>query len=292
MSTCMTEFEEHRERLSRLAYRMLGTHAEAEDVLQEAYLRWSRADRAAVESIPAYLTTVVTRLCIDRRREIDARKESYVGPWLPDPIVEPVPPPEQSLERAESISLAFLYVMERLTATERAAFLLRQVFGFGYSDVAEVLQTSSANCRQLVSRAERKVLEGRPRFDPDPAEVSRVSQTFLDACRNGDLENLLSLLSDDVVMISDGGGKASAALRPVVGADRVVRFFLGIARKTAGKVRSEPAWVNGGPGFVSYEGDELTSIYSIDVDHGRICGFYIVRNPDKLAVAVRERQSS
>lgn len=278
----LASFEEQRPGLARLAYRMLGSRADADDILQEAFVRWAREDRHTIDSPRAYLTSVVTRLCIDRRREIDARKETYIGQWLPEPIVEAVPSPDRPAELAESVSMAFLYVLERLTPVERAAYLLRQVFAYDYSDISTILEKSEENCRQIVSRAERRVHEGRPRFTPPGEEVNRLSREFLQACSTGDLNGLLRLLSDDVVMLSDGGGKATAALRPVEGADHVARFFIGIFRKGYVNGRAEIVTVNGQPGIAAYLNDELVSLFSLDFVDGRIQGIYVIRNPDKL----------
>lgn len=278
----LDSFEEQRPGLERLAYRMLGSRADADDVLQEAFVRWAREDRHMVESPRAYLTSVVTRLCIDRKREIDARKETYVGPWLPEPIVQPAAAADRPAELAESISMAFLYVLERLSPVERAAYLLRQVFGYDYAEISTILEKSEENCRQIVSRAERRVHEGRPRFDAPSAEVSRISQEFLQACATGDMQGLLQLLADDVVVISDGGGKASAALRPIEGPDHVARFFLGIFRKAPSYGRAEQVVVNGQPGLAAYLHDEMVSLFSLDIADGRIKGIYVMRNPDKL----------
>ena len=282
----LDSFEEQRPGLARLAYRMLGSRADADDVLQEAYVRWAREDRHEVHSPRAYLTSVVTRLCIDRRREIDARKETYVGPWLPEPIVEAVAAPDRPAELAESISMAFLYVLERLTPVERAAYLLRQVFAYDYAEISTILEKSEENCRQIVSRAEKRVHEGRPRFTAPSEDVSRLSQEFLQACATGDLEGLLRLLADDVQLVSDGGGKATAALRPIEGADHVARFFIGIFRKAAhlpgGTSRAELVQVNGQPGLAAYVNDEMVSLFSLDVVDGRVQGIYVIRNPDKL----------
>lgn len=290
MTDAVRRFEEQRGRLSRLAYRMLGSHADTDDVLQEAFLRWSKADRSDVDSPAALLTTIVTRLCIDRRREIDRRKETYIGPWLPDPIVEAVPPPDRHAEVAESISIAFLYVLERLNPVERAAYLLRKVFNYDYEEIGSILEKTVANCRQLVSRAERRVQEAKPRFHPQPAEPLRISEQFLHACATGDLRRLLQMLSEDVVLVSDGGGKASAALRPILGSDRVARFFLGISRKTPAYATAQPVLVNGAPGFAGYVDGELVTVCSFDIEVGRIVACHIMRNPEKLAPAATRSQ--
>lgn len=288
MSEVLSQFEEQRESLSRLAYRMLGSRTDADDVLQDAYLRWSRVETPHVESPRAYLTRIVTRLCIDRRREIDVRKETYIGPWLPEPFVQPI---DRAVEAAEDVSLALLHLLERLSPVERAAYVLRQIFDYDYGDIAEILEKSAANCRQIVSRAEQRVLEGRPRFPAASDVVARISGEFLQACASGSLDGLLRLLTEDVVLISDGGGKATAALRPVYGADRVARFFQGIFRKRPANSRAELVLVNGQPGLAGYVDDELVSLFAIDVDGERIAGVYAIRNPDKLRFAVDGRIS-
>src|SRR4051812_2569983 len=225
-------FEEYRPGLARLAYRMLGSLADADDVLQEAYLRWWRGGRAEVGSPRAYLTSIVTRLCIDRRRAIEARKEGYIGPWLPEPVVEPDgADPGGRLEAAESVSLAFLVVLESLAPVERAAYLLRRVFDYSYDEIARILGRSEPACRQLVSRAEGRVLEQRPRFEASLDEAERLTAAFLHACTTGDLDGLVRVLAPDAVLLTDSGGKATAALAPVRGADRVARFFHGLMRK-------------------------------------------------------------
>ena len=226
-------FEEHRQDLARLAYRMLGSLTDSDDVLQEAYLRWSRQDRTTVRSPRAYLTSVVTRLCIDQRRTIEARKETYVGPWLPEPVVERGDvTASQRAELAESLSLAFLIALETLTPLERAAYLLRQTFDFEYDEIAAILDKSADNCRQLVSRAQAHLRAGRPRFEAKPDEAERITAAFLEACASGELNRLVDLLASDAVLYSDGGGKVLAALAPIRGADRVGRFFLGVLKKS------------------------------------------------------------
>lgn len=278
-----SDFELCRAHLERLAYRMLGSRADADDMLQEAYLRWTRAPRDQVLNNRAFLSSIVTRLCIDRRREIERRKESYVGPWLPEPFVEPEPTPDRAVEAAESVSLALMHLLERLSPVERAAYLLRQIFDFDYAEIGKILDKSEANCRQIVSRCNTRLHADRPRFEPGIDEVARVNGQFLQACATGDYDGLVRLLADEVVMVSDGGGKAAAALRPVVGADKVARFFLGVYRKSAGDARVEHVLVNGQPGLATYSGAVLTTVLSFDVGDGQIRACYLIRNPDKLA---------
>jgi RNA polymerase sigma-70 factor (ECF subfamily) len=277
-------FEEHRPELARLSYRMLGSLADADDVLQEAFLRWSRADRAAVEAPRAYLASIVTRLCVDRRQAIEARKESYIGPWLPEPVVEPAGSELGGrLEAAESVSLAFLVVLESLTPAERAAYLLRRAFEYDYGEIAAILGKSEPACRQLVSRAEARVRERRPRFEADPEEAERLTGAFLHACSTGDLDALVGLLAADVVAVSDGGGRATAALAPLRGARRVARFFVGLLRKAPAGLDLRRVRVNGRPGLLAVLDGQVVNVLTLDVIDGRIAACYVVRNPDKLA---------
>lgn len=282
MTTTLDQFEELRPDLARLAYRMLGSRSDADDILQEAYLRWSRADRTDVQAPRPFLMKVVTRLSIDRRREIDARKETYIGPWLPEPILPSSLSSDQPLEVGEQISLAFLYLLERLNPVERAAYLLRQVFNYDYAEIADLIEKSEPNSRQLVSRAEHKLFEGSPRFEPSVEEVDRLTREFLQACTTGDLSGLLQLFSEDVLLVSDGGGKVTAALRPVEGADKVARFFLGIFRKAPEYAHARILKVNGYPALAGYLGDQLVTLFSFDIADNRITRCFAHRNPDKL----------
>ena len=277
-------FEEHRPALSRLAYRMLGSLADADDIVQETYLRWSREDRAAVRSPRAYLASIVTRLCIDQRQALDARKMTYVGPWLPEPVVEPGEiDPAGRLEVAESVSMALLVVLESLSPVERAAYLLRRVFDYGYVEISDILGKSEANCRQLVSRAEERIRERRPRFEAEPAEAERLTGAFLQACWSGDVDTLVSVLATDAVLYSDSGGKATAALVPIRGADRIARLFLGIVKKAPKDLEVCWARVNGQPGIVIVVERQVVQVMTFDIVDGRIATCFVVRNPDKLA---------
>lgn len=275
-------FEEQRGGLEQLAYRMLGSLSDADDVLQEAYLRWSRTDHSEVQSAPAYLNSIVTRLCIDQRRKVDARKESYIGPWLPEPLVE-APTAHSSMESAEAISMAFLVVLESLSPVERAAYLLRRVFDYDYDQIAEVLDKSATNCRQLVSRAEERVHERRPRFETDPDEAERITGRFLEACTTGDMDGLVGLLAADATAYTDGGGKASAAMVPIYGAEKIARMFIGLARKAGNDFEMRPVRVNGQPGVLTLYRGELGHVLTLDIVDGRIENCYVFRNPEKLA---------
>jgi RNA polymerase sigma-70 factor, ECF subfamily len=280
-------FESHRPALARLAYRMLGSLVDADDVLQEAFLRWSREDRANVRSPWSYLASIVTRLCIDARRAIEVRKETYVGPWLPDPIIETDAAADDRAELAESVSLAFLVALETLSPLERAAYLLRRTFDFDYGEIAAILGKSPENCRQLVSRAQAHVQARRPRFEVDSIEAERITTAFLSACASGELEQLVSLLADDAVMYSDGGGKAPAALAPVRGANHVARLFLGVLKKSAPGTEFRRVRVNGRPGAMTLVEGQVVTVVTFDIVAGRIATCFAVRNPEKLRPRVQ-----
>jgi RNA polymerase sigma-70 factor, ECF subfamily len=283
------DFAAARPQLFAVAYRMLGTVADAEDVLQDAYLRWQAADRSGVESAPAYLTTIVTRLCLDFLGSARQRRETYVGPWLPEPLVtDPSVDPSEAAELADSLSMAFLVLLESLTPLERAALLLREVFGYGYDEVARMLDRDEAACRQLVSRARRHVSARRPRFAASRDEGERLMTEFLVACGTGDLDGLVAMLSDDVVLWSDGGGAVSAARRPVFGSDKVARFMLGIAQGAPEPFDVELTWVNAAPGAVFRSAGVPFAVFALDVaEGGGIAGVRIIRNPAKLAHLTR-----
>jgi RNA polymerase sigma-70 factor (ECF subfamily) len=279
-------FEEQRPQLMRLAYRMLGSLADADDVLQEAYLRWTREPRGDVESARSYLATIVTRLCIDQRRALETRKESYVGPWLPEPLVESAVAPAEvdtRLEVAESISLGFLVVLESLSPVERAAYLLRRVFDYDYPEIAAILGKSEPNCRQLVSRAEDHVRARRPRFETDAGEAERITVAFLQACSSGDVNGLVQLLAADAVAYSDGGGKALAARVPIQGAERIANFFVTIVKKAPAGLELRGVRVNGRPGVMTLRDGRVTSVLTLDIRDGRIASCFVIVNPDKLA---------
>ncbi|HVF99745.1 MAG TPA: RNA polymerase sigma-70 factor [Chloroflexia bacterium] len=287
-------FNEHRPLLFSLAYRMLGSVADAEDLVQEAFLRWHRAtessDEQAVRSPRSYLCTVVTRLCIDQLRSARVRREVYVGPWLPEPLVEPEDiDPTKELQLADSLSMAFLVLLESLSPEERAVFLLRQAFDYDYAEIARVVNKSEANCRQMVRRAQQHIAERRPRFNATPEQREQMTHTFMQTCANGDMEGLLSLLTQDIVLYSDGGGKAKAATKPVVGASNVARFIFGVLSKAPPGFTADVATVNGQPGIVGYVEGEPYTVLSLDIADGRVQGIYIVVNPDKLEHIPRMR---
>lgn len=283
MQSASPTFEDLRPDLFRLAYRMLGSRADADDILQEAFLRWSNVDIDNVDSPKAYLSSIVTRLCIDRRRSIDARKESYIGPWLPEPIVESAAAaPDHRLETAESVSMALLVLLESLSPVERAAYLLRRVFDYDYAELGRILHQSEANCRQLVSRAEKHITDRRPRFEASAEQAEQITETFLQSCITGDYATLTRLLAEDAVTYSDGGGKALAALAPIHGPDRIARFLLGIAKRQPDGSEIRRVQVNGQPGIMAIHQGVVQFVLTLDIVEGQIANCYIIRNPDKL----------
>jgi RNA polymerase sigma-70 factor, ECF subfamily len=279
-------FAQARGRLWAIAYRMLASVQDAEDVVQETYVRWHAAPRGEIANPDGWLTTTCVRLAVDSLRRAHRAREVYTGPWLPEPLLGDLAAGgdvAESVERADSLSTAFLLLLERLTPPERAAFLLYDVFGYGYAELAPMLEKSEAACRQLVSRAKRKLVTGEPRFRPDPAVHAELLQRFLVASRSGELEPLLRLLAEEAEMWSDGGGRVVAALRVVRGADAVARFVLGVTGKADVRLSVEPRIVNGLPGAVIRDGARVDAVVGIQADHdGRILRLFIVRNPDKL----------
>ncbi|PJM96569.1 RNA polymerase sigma factor SigJ [Streptomyces sp. CB01373] len=279
-------FEEHRPVLMGVAYRMLGRVADAEDVLQEAWLRWSAADRSAVREPRGYLVRVTTRLAIDRLRRIKASGESYVGPWLPEPLVtdltQTVPDAEERAVLADSVSLAVLVVLETLSPLERAVFVLREAFGCPYAEIAALLDRGEPAVRQLAGRARRHVGERRPRYEADPDQRRDLTERFLAAAADGDLEGLMSLLAPDVRLVGDSGGKARAPLRVLKSADKVGRFLVGVAHKGIPDPSVRFLEINGGPAVLMLSGGKPDSVFQLDVGDGRVQAVYIVRNPDKL----------
>ena len=277
-------FEAARPRLKRLAYRMLGEIAEAEDAVQDAWLRWRGADHHAINDPDGWLVTATTRLCLDRLRAQKARREAYRGPWLPSPLIENLE--EDPVERAEEVSVAFLLALQRLSPLERAVFLLHDVFDQDFAKVAETLARTEAACRQLAARARAHVRESRPRFQPPPEEkTASLVAAFLDAARNHDLAALSGLLAEDAVLISDGGGKRKAALRPMIGREDILQFFVGLASRGHWPVVDavKAARINGYHGVIVRDGEGLQTFAFQPGAGGVIAAIYVVRNPDKLA---------
>ncbi|WP_405509990.1 RNA polymerase sigma-70 factor [Streptomyces cyaneofuscatus] len=280
-------FEEHRPVLTGVAYRMLGRVADAEDVVQEAWLRWSSAAQEDVREPRAFLVRITTRLAIDRLRHLKSRREAYVGPWLPEPGVTNFgPAAPDAAERAvlaDSVSLAVLVVLESLSPLERAVFVLREAFGFPYAEIATALDRTEAAVRQLAGRARRHVDERKPRYDVDPGERRDLTERFLAAASGGSIEQLMALLAPDVRLVSDAGGKAKAALRVIETADKVGRFLAAVGREVGPDWDMRVAEFNGGPAVACFVGGKPDTFFQVEVRDGTIQCIYIVRNPDKLA---------
>ena len=279
----LRDFLSQRQRLFAIAYRMLGSASEAEDAIQDAYLRWDAADRSGVREPAAWLTRVLTNLCITRLTSAGARRESYVGPWLPEPVLttDPALGPMDTAEQRESVSMAFLLLLEHLTPPERAVFVLREAFDYSHREIAEILGVTETSSQQLLHRARRHVADGRRRFEASPTERTRIARRFLTAARSGDLTGLQELLAEDVVSWADGGGRRSAARVPVRGAARVARYLSWMSGDVPGLEILETD-VNGEPGILAIVDGVLSLAIVLDVADGRVATIRIVANPDKL----------
>lgn len=282
-------FRTERPRLFSIAYRMLGSASDAEDVLQDAWLRLSRTDQSSIRSLRALATTIVTRLCLDRLKSARSKREEYIGPWLPEPVLtSELEAPDTMVERAESVTLAFLVLLEELTPEERAVFLLKDIFEYDHAEIAAMLDMSVENSRQLLHRAKRQLAEERPRLKGSRESRRAVAERFARAFSSGDGSELTALLTKDVGMWSDGGGKASAARRPLIGRDDVLNFLLGIHRtaRTSGAIAHASLSmtdVNQEPGLMVRVSGRLESLFVLSIEDGAVCGIRVVRNPDKLA---------
>ncbi|MEV5818907.1 RNA polymerase sigma-70 factor [Micromonospora haikouensis] len=280
-------FLTHRNLLFTVAYELLGSAADAEDVLQETWLRWAGVDLGAVRDQRAYLVRIATRQALTRLRAVGRRRESYVGPWLPEPLLT-APDVADDIALADSVSMAMLLVLETLGPTERAVFVLREVFDLGYDEIAEAVDKSPAAVRQIAHRARAHVAARRPRRVVPAAETRTVLDAFRRAVETGDLQRLLDLLAPDVVLLGDGGGVKQAVLRPIVGADKVARLLAGGWGKVPGVTSLQPTQVNGNPALVVRLDGELDTVLAVHVDDGRIGGLYAVRNPEKLSHMAKE----
>ncbi|MBU8974828.1 MULTISPECIES: RNA polymerase sigma-70 factor [unclassified Lysobacter] len=279
-----TAFETHRPRLFALAYRLLGSRSDAEEVVQDAWLRWHQADRSEIRDLEAWLVTATTRLGIDRLRQARKEREVYPGPWLPEPLtIDDTPGPEQQADIAGQVSLAYLAVLEKLGPEERAAFLLKDVFDYDYPQIAELLGHTEANCRQMVSRARTRVQSDRQRFSVEPDMHRRMLERFMHAMQHGDRDAIVALLRADARMVADGGGKATAVARPLESAQRIADLFWAVARRTEGLADLHLGHVNGEPALLRFENGVLHSIITVSLDdEGRIDQVLSVLNPDKL----------
>jgi RNA polymerase sigma-70 factor (ECF subfamily) len=271
-------FDPLRPKLTRIAYRMLGSVADAEDVVQDAFLRWLDVDREVVREPEAYLRRVVTRLCLDQLKSARRRRETYIGPWLPEPVVEP------DEDEVDDVTLPLMMALERLSPLERAAFLLHDVFGVSFDEIAGAIDRDPAACRQLASRARDHVRAARPRFPMSKEHGLEIAAAFFTASRSGDMGQLRSLLSADATVYSDGGGKVPAATRPIIGLDAVMRLHTGLAHIYAKNMSRLVRYglINGLPGFVSVEHDETLQTTALEIQDGKIVAIYVTRNPEKL----------
>ena len=276
-------FTEHRSLLFAVAYRMLGSVAEAEDMVQETYLRWQRHDRADVTTPRAWLVATVTRLCIDELRSARKRREEYVGPWLPEPIVDPAAPaPDATAEMADSLGVAFLLMLEQLAPVDRAVFLLREAFDYDYGAIARIVDKSEASCRQIVSRARNHLARGDVAAVRPSPQSEQIAQRFMAAATTGKLQDLLAVLTEDAVLYTDGGGRVRSALRPIESAGRIGRFYLGIRERGLAGATTKPVRVNGDAGLVMRRADGVLWVTSFAFAGDRIRAIYTVSNPEKL----------
>ena len=291
MSDGLQDFADHRDLLFTVAYEITASVADAEDVVQESYLRWSEIsddDRAQVRNPKAYLASIATRQALNRLRAQSRRREDYVGPWLPDPLVT-APDIADDVVLAESVSIAMMLVVESLTPDERAVFVLREVFGFGYDEIAVAIGKTAAAVRQIGHRARSHVQARRPRFQTDDAAAATVVERFMTAAATGDLQGLMDVLAPDVVLLNDGGGKVKAALRPVISADKVARLLVGLLTQFPDSLSFRPAIINGGQGTLIFLDGVLDSVATVHVAGGRIAAVYLTRNPDKVTAASAAR---
>ncbi len=274
-----TAFNPLRPRLTRVAYRMLGSVAEAEDIVQEAFLRWLDADRSAVREPAAFLHRVVTRLCLDQLKSARRRRETYIGPWLPEPIV--VAPEEE----VDDVTLPLMLALERLSPLERAVFVLHDVFGVGFEEIAATIGRKAAACRQLASRARANVRSARPRYALPPEHGMQIASAFFTASRSGNIQELQALLTEDATVYTDGGGKAVAPRKPIIGRDKVTRLFVALAPIFTAHMSQllHYGLINGLPGFVSIEEDGWLQTTALQIEGERITAIYVTRNPEKLA---------
>ncbi|CDO90581.1 RNA polymerase subunit sigma-24 [Mycobacterium triplex] len=290
---------EHAERFTLLrpllftiAYEILGSATEADDVLQDSYLRWADVDLSAVHDTKSYLAQLVTRQALNALRAGARRREEYVGPWLPEPLLLDDQDPSTDVVLAESVSMAMLVLLETLSPDERAVFVLREVFGFDYGEIADAVGKPAATVRQVAHRAREHVRARRKRFDTDPARNAEITAQFLATAASGDVDGLMAMLAPDATWMADSGGKVSAARRPVVGADKVARAVAGLMRKAAAVLRVEMVTCNSAPAVLLYLGDQLEGVITLEIIDDKITNFYVMRNPDKLTALARTRDIS
>ncbi|MEM8672839.1 MAG: RNA polymerase sigma-70 factor [Cyanobacteria bacterium P01_G01_bin.67] len=282
----LEEFNQYRSLLFAIAYRMLGSIMDAEDMVQETFLRWQQTPKKSIKSTKAYLSKIITRLCIDQLRSARARREQYVGSWLPEPIVtESSTDPTKMAELADSLTIAFLILLEQLSPLERAVFLLREAFGYEYGEISQIVEKKPVNCRQIARRARQHLENRRSRFKTSTQHQELLTRKFISASQQGDLQGLLDLLAEDITFWSDGGGQVVACLKPLHGAVKVAGFLRAIYRrgqKLGFNYDFEMVWVNGQPGIIYKLGSKIESVVAMEIKDNRIQSLYFMRNPDKL----------
>jgi len=280
----LATFNEYKSLLFAIAYRMLGTVMDAEDMAQETFLRWQKCDHNTIDSPKAWLSTVITRLCINQLKSARVQRQEYVGPWLPEPLViDPAANPVENAQLADSLSVALLVLLESLSPTERAVFVLRDVFSYEFEEVALIVEKSEANCRQLLSRARQHLAERRPRFESSPEQQERLVEAFIRASTQGDAEGLMRILTDDIKFVSDGGAETRALRRAVVGIENVLRFLVHEGpRQRPGISSFLRTTINGQPGFIAYSDGKPHAAVTFEIDQDRIRTIYLVNNPEKL----------
>jgi RNA polymerase sigma-70 factor (ECF subfamily) len=290
----LSVFEGHRPLLFGIAYRMLGSVADANDMVQECYLRWHQAAGEVIRSPQAWLTTVITRLCINHLQTARVKRETYVGPWLPEPLVdEEAKDPAHTTMLADSLSLAFLVLLETLSPDERAVFILREGFECEFGEIAAIVGKSEENCRQILARARKRIEEDRPRYDASRADADRIVGVFATALRDGDLKTMLARLADNVVLVADAGGRPGAMLKPLHGAEHVARAMLHATKRSGASAADvQPATVNGLPGFVRFDGDRAHAVLAFGIAGDRIVSVFVISNPDKLRHIRRRAQGA
>ncbi len=275
----MDELEQYRPLLFGIAYRMLGSAMEAEDMVQETLLRYSQLPSDQIHTPKAYLSKMITHLCLDHLKSARSQREMYFGTWLPEPLLTPS---ESNTVELESLSMAFLVLLEKLTPTERAVFLLHEVFDYTYAEIADILGREQADCRQLLHRAKGHISAERPRFTPSRNEQDAITARFMEVSINGDLQEFVDLLAEDVTLWSDGGGKAKAAVHPLVGREPVAKFFLGLQKRAPAGSSVEYRFINARPAFVLRQDGVIEGVFVLEMADGRIRAIHSIRNPDKL----------
>jgi RNA polymerase sigma-70 factor, ECF subfamily len=282
MTADLQTFESYRPLLFSIAYRMLGSAMEAEDMVQEAYLRYENTQDKAIQSPKAYLSTIITRLCLDQLKSAKTQRENYVGTWLPEPLLTG-PSPSTIVGERETISMAFMVLLENLSPVERAVFLLRDVFDYSYAEIASIVGKNEANCRRYYHLAKHYLTERRPRFEPSSEEQTKLLEGFMQVIATGDVEGLTHMLAEDVAVYADGGGKAPAARQPIIGREAVIRLLLSSARLIPSDARIEMAEVNGAPSLLFWQGDKLLALTNFSIVDNQVTAIRYIFNPDKLA---------